>query len=261
MATDERQPLLSGSSPQERAASASPQTNPPISATPLNLSDLPQIDPNDTSPSIPCQVCKATIQLEGKLHQHVVKCTSCNEAMPIKPPPPGKIYVRCPCNCLLICRSGSLRIACPRKNCSRVMNVAYQNGQFGGNLPNVGFTGANRAGGDNTDAPVQHRVQCGHCNESFTTSAIRYEDTVFVRCSLCNKTSFTSAFYRFKRLVFAALVALLLVIAAVIVAVTTMSAGATPLMGIWIGLVAVAVIALAVFSYYLCQPISHPLAP
>jgi hypothetical protein len=141
------------------------------------------------------------------------------------------------------------------------MNVAYQNGQFGGNLPNVGFPGANRAGGDNTDAPVQHRVQCGHCNESFTTSAIRYEDTVFVRCSLCNKTSFTSAFYRFKRLVFAALVALLLVIAAVIVAVTTMSAGATPLMGIWIGLVAVAVIALAVFSYYLCQPISHPLAP
>lgn len=63
------------------APSSSPQTNPPISATPLSLSDLPQIDPNDPDPKIPCQVCKATIQLDGKLHQHVVKCTSCSEAM------------------------------------------------------------------------------------------------------------------------------------------------------------------------------------
>ena len=50
---------------------------------------------------------------------------------------------------------------------SRVMNVAYPNGQYAGNVPNVGFPG-HMHGDDNTDALVQHRVQCGHCNESFT---------------------------------------------------------------------------------------------
>lgn len=31
-------------------------------------------------PMINCKVCQAMINLEGKLHQHVVKCSSCNEA-------------------------------------------------------------------------------------------------------------------------------------------------------------------------------------
>lgn len=31
-------------------------------------------------PVINCRVCQSIIQLDGKLHQHVVKCTVCNEA-------------------------------------------------------------------------------------------------------------------------------------------------------------------------------------
>lgn len=31
-------------------------------------------------PAINCRVCQSLINLDGKLHQHVVKCTVCNEA-------------------------------------------------------------------------------------------------------------------------------------------------------------------------------------
>ena len=72
---------------------------------------------------IHCKVCHAFINVTNKMHQPVVRCTTCKEATPIRGPQPGKQFVRCPCNCLLICKANSSRILCPRKDCGRTIAI------------------------------------------------------------------------------------------------------------------------------------------
>lgn len=45
--------------------------------------------------TVACRVCDAGIDLEGKHNQHVVKCSHCQEATPIRPAPPGKKFFFC----------------------------------------------------------------------------------------------------------------------------------------------------------------------
>ncbi|VBB33444.1 unnamed protein product [Acanthocheilonema viteae] len=121
-----------------------------------------------TGPTVTCRVCSATIVIEGKTRQHVVKCNQCNEATPIRAAPPGKKYVRCPCNCLLLCKASSNRIACPRINCKRVITL-------GGSAP-VGTA---------VRAPTGTcRVLCAHCQEIFMFNTL---NVTVAKCPHCQK--------------------------------------------------------------------------
>uniref|UniRef100_G1NH83 Phosphatidylinositol-4,5-bisphosphate 4-phosphatase n=1 Tax=Meleagris gallopavo TaxID=9103 RepID=G1NH83_MELGA len=111
-------------------------------------------------PVINCRVCQSLINLDGKLHQHVVKCTVCNEATPIKNPPSGKKYVRCQCNCLLICKDTSRKIGCPRPNCRRIITLG----------PVMLIPEEQPAQPALPVQPDGTRVVCGHCGNTFLVS-------------------------------------------------------------------------------------------
>ncbi|VDM42137.1 unnamed protein product [Toxocara canis] len=119
-------------------------------------------------PTVTCRVCLALIHIEGKTRQHVVKCSQCNEATPIRAAPPGKKYVRCPCNCLLLCKAASNRIACPRTNCKRVITL-----------------GASTPVGTAVRAPAGTcRVACVHCQEVFMFNTL---NNTAAKCPHCKK--------------------------------------------------------------------------
>ncbi|XP_048756916.1 type 2 phosphatidylinositol 4,5-bisphosphate 4-phosphatase-like isoform X2 [Ostrea edulis] len=124
--------------------------------------------PQGGIPMINCKVCQALINVEGKQNQHVVKCTVCNEATPIKGPPPGKRYIRCPCNCLLICNSTANKIACPRPNCKRVVNL-------GGPTQVI------------VRNPGTERFICAYCSQVFLYHVGGWSQ--LTRCPHCRKVS------------------------------------------------------------------------
>jgi len=172
---DERAPLISAESAGSGGNIIPNGSGHTIVTVPPSSQDPPPYSPNDQNggtPVISCRVCQAMINVEGKLHQHVVKCGACNEATPIRNAPPGKKYVRCPCNCLLICKASSMRIACPRVNCKRIINLA----------PIGGIPSESNGQSNTTDC----RVTCGHCFQTFIFDP---QTQALARCPHCRKIS------------------------------------------------------------------------
>ncbi|XP_073968490.1 type 2 phosphatidylinositol 4,5-bisphosphate 4-phosphatase [Rhodnius prolixus] len=170
---EEKKPLLPYDSKSNYSAnSATATSNGQTTVSPIGPDELPpsyQAALHGNAPMVTCRVCQAMIDVSGKRDQHVVKCSNCNEATPIRNPPPGKKYVRCPCNCLLICKSSSQRIACPRPNCKRIINLSPS--PVTPPLPSM---------------PGMCKVTCVHCRDTFLFNTLR---NALARCPHCRKVS------------------------------------------------------------------------
>jgi phosphatidylinositol-4,5-bisphosphate 4-phosphatase len=133
-------------------------------------------------PSITCRVCENQIPYQNKTMQHVVRCPICKEATPIRSAPTGKKFVRCPCNCLLICKVSSNRIACPRPDCNRVIILKPASSSEAavpapaGNLYKIFYI----------NVVGTARICCFYCEEVFMYNTIANQ---IVRCPHCQKKS------------------------------------------------------------------------
>eukprot|EP00069_Balaena_mysticetus_P013966 bmy_08749T0 len=127
-------------------------------------------------PVINCHVCQS-LNLDGKLHQHVAKCTVCNDATPVKNPPTGKKYVRCPCNCLLIYKDTSRQIGCPRPTCRHIINLG----------PVMLISEEQPAQPALPVQPEGTRIMCGHCGNMFLWTELRFN--TLAKCPHCRKIS------------------------------------------------------------------------
>ncbi|KAF7638949.1 Phosphatidylinositol-4,5-bisphosphate 4-phosphatase [Meloidogyne graminicola] len=148
----------------------------------LNSEDTPT---QNNGPMVVCRVCETQIPFIIKTNQQVVRCSQCHElylpiVTPIRAAPPGRKYVRCPCNCLLVCKASSTRIACPRQNCRRVITLAASSP--------VGT--AVRA------PPGTCRVQCVHCAEVFMFNTLANTEA---HCPHCKNSSSVGVRYSRSR--------------------------------------------------------------
>uniref|UniRef100_A0A0K0EF08 Phosphatidylinositol-4,5-bisphosphate 4-phosphatase n=1 Tax=Strongyloides stercoralis TaxID=6248 RepID=A0A0K0EF08_STRER len=163
-----------------------------------------QSDGFQRPPFVECRVCQREVDISARLHQHVVRCGVCGEATPIRSAPPGKKYVRCPCNCLLICKASSARIACPRRNCRRVITL--------GDSTPTGI--ASRA------PPGTSRISCVWCHEVFMFNTLVNR---VAQCPHCKKESSVGAGFARSRAIFFTSLAILVFIITVIVNCLTWS--------------------------------------
>ncbi|XP_060566364.1 type 2 phosphatidylinositol 4,5-bisphosphate 4-phosphatase-like [Ruditapes philippinarum] len=243
---EERVPLLQDTGDTEPPPQYTPYSNgqppPQPSALPTQQVIVPPIGPDELPPpytpvpgmplSINCKVCQAIVNIDGKQNQNVVKCTFCREATPIKAAPPGKKYVRCPCNCLLICRATAQKIACPRANCKRIITLG---------APGVITSATVRA-------PNTNRVQCVYCNEIFLFAVTR---TALARCSNCNRVSAVESSFIRTRCIIYAILGLVFLGAGIGVTVGTyeLAADSGGIYTVWVGAFVIGVLFLVRATY------------
>jgi len=206
------------------------------------------------APMVTCRVCGNPIDISGKRDQHVVKCPVCTEATPIRNAPAGRKYVRCPCNCLLICKNTSQRIACPRPNCKRVISLAPPpDERQPGAVSNV-----NQARSVSLPAvPGMARVICAHCQDTFLFNTFQ---NALARCPHCRKVSSVGPEFSRRRGMMFMGAGVLAVLIGIIITVTTIYQANHGKAGFYaIYIIAFGVAGFLFFRgiYYLFMKVSH----
>jgi len=249
----ERQPLLGGEQPpvadvgstaeyRSTTSLEDSQQGDEVQAGPRPVDHAPAVRSADGTLMVACRICKTMLDLSQRQEQHVVKCHQCHEATPVRTAPPGKKYVRCPCNCLLICRASSLRIACPRPNCKRVINLPTASGSYTGvSSPPV--------------VPGMCRIVCAYCRDTFLFNALSGK---LSRCPRCRKVSSVGTYGRRRGAAFLALGLLLIGVGLGVTLGTYGYAKNSPgVYVVYIGAFLAAIVLLLRAAYYFTLRTSH----
>jgi len=214
---------------------------------------------------VACRVCQEMIDMSGKRDQHVVKCLVCNEATPIRNAPPGRKYVRCPCNCLLICKNTSQRIACPRPNCKRVISLGPSaTGRMpllrdgSSSYPSSANGGHPNATGAVPNTPGMCRVTCAHCHDNFLFNITQ---NALARCPHCKKISSVGGDFRRNRGLLHCILGFMMLAVAIGVTAGTMSSQRAGLYILYIGLFVASILLLLRGVYYITMKTSHVEGP
>ncbi|CAH8642394.1 unnamed protein product [Heterobilharzia americana] len=198
---------------------------------------------NDAQATVNCQVCRHVISFSLREKRMVVRCPNCSEATPIKGPPAGKQYVRCPCNCLLVCNESTSKVGCPRPECQKVIVLREDDGGGFTSSVNRGLHGQVTHG--TFGVPQSLRLTCGSCNFSFSIpspeshtgrtnvliallsgrSASDAAGLITARCPHCHKvTSVGPGFARSRWIAFGVLAIIAMIIAISVTAGTAEAA-------------------------------------
>lgn len=135
-----------------------------------------------------CKVCGNNIDITDKTDTFVVKCAKCGEATPVKRAPSKKRYVRCSCNCLLICFETANRIVCPRPNCKKIIDLPAKKRRSDDEIP----AAARQVPQLQTHSPPPSEadfncyVNCGHCMHRFSFNVLSNQ---LATCPSCKRTS------------------------------------------------------------------------
>lgn len=184
---------------------------------------------------VQCRVCQHVIHVAPGTQTRVVKCSNCREATPIAPPPPGKKYVRCPCNCLLTCSATASRVVCPRENCKRTIGV-----------------GTIDIRPTNTD---RIRVVCGKCSRSILWPS----DAAVARCPHCRSRSYLYLSWMRYRAIACAVVGILFVLiaSALTAGIYAWASEHGGIYVVWVGLYVVGALMMLRAALYCCMTQSH----
>jgi len=199
---------------------------------------------------ISCKVCGFQIDITDKTDTFVVKCLKCCEATPIKRAPAKKRYVRCSCNCLLICCETANKIVCPRQNCKKVIDLPVKKRHNDeDNLPTRLTPNSPQPSND-----FNCYINCGHCQHRFSFNVLANK---LATCPVCKCVSSVGHSYANTRGVLFLILFVILVTIAILLSVKSKDSSSWLILALAIILYIISIMFLFRCVYYFTLKVSE----